>query len=43
MKRPIAFDFPVGTLFALIFAGLVIGVGITRSLVFKLIKKDDIP
>ena len=37
------FDFPVGTLFMLIFSGVAIGVGITRSLVSRLIKKDDIP
>jgi hypothetical protein len=37
------FDFPLGTLFIVIFAGLAIGVLITRFLVFPLIKKNDIP
>jgi len=37
------FDFPLGTLFIVIFTGLAIGVLITRFLVFPLIKKNDIP
>ncbi|MDO6432103.1 glycosyl hydrolase family 18 protein [Flavitalea sp. BT771] len=37
------FDFPLGTLFVVIFTGIVIGVLITRFLVFPLIKKNDIP
>lgn len=37
------FDFPLGTLFAVVFTGIAIGALITRFLVFPLIKKDDVP
>jgi spore germination protein YaaH len=37
------FDFPLGTLFAVVFTGIAIGALITRFLVFPLMKRDDVP
>ena len=37
------FDFPLGVLFAIVFTGILIGVLITRFLVFPMIKRHDIP
>ena len=36
-------DFPLGMLFIVIFSGIAIGVLMTRFLLFRLMKKDDIP
>ena len=37
------FDFSLGTILTFIFTGILIGIIITRFLVFPLIKKEDIP
>ena len=37
------FDFPLGTLFIVVFIGIAIGILITRFLIFRLMRKDDIP
>ena len=37
------FDFPLGTLFIVVFIGIAIGILITRFLIFRLMRKDDVP
>ncbi|HET6253605.1 MAG TPA: glycosyl hydrolase family 18 protein [Puia sp.] len=37
------FDFPLGTLFTVVFIGVAIGFLITRFGVFRLIRRDDVP